>query len=82
MLRSAPSTSLNILVKLLQLATVRKNHMLLFVKPFQSSAPFHKETNYLICTSNQMTGSYMKCNTTLNGLSVVLILIFRKFGKD
>ena len=41
--------------------------------PFQPSATFHIETNHLICSSNQMTGFYMKCNIGLkwglNGLT-------------
>ena len=30
---------------------------------FHSSVLFHKETNHLICTANQVAGFYMKCNT-------------------
>ena len=36
------------------------------VKTFQRSVAFHKETSHLQCNANQMTGSYMKCNTGLN----------------
>ena len=32
---------------------------------FQSSAAFHIEPSHLICSANQMTGFYMKCNTGL-----------------
>ena len=34
-----------------------------YYNPFQSSVVFHIETTYLIYRANQMTGSYMKCNT-------------------
>ena len=33
--------------------------------PLQPSFAFHVETSHLICTTNQMTGYYMKCNTGL-----------------
>ena len=33
------------------------------LKPFQPSVAFHVETSHLICTENQMTGSFMKCKT-------------------
>ena len=32
---------------------------------FQPSVTFHVETSSLICSANQMTGFYMKCNTGL-----------------
>ena len=32
---------------------------------FQPSFAFHIETSRLICTANQVTGFYMKCNTGL-----------------
>ena len=35
------------------------------INPFQFSDAFHIETSHLICSSNQMTGFYMKCNTEL-----------------
>ena len=33
--------------------------------PFQLNVPFYIETSHLICSTHQMTGSYMKCNTRL-----------------
>ena len=33
--------------------------------PFQPSVAFHLETSRLTCTTNQMTGFYMKYNTGL-----------------
>ena len=36
-----------------------------FFNPFQPSVGFHIETNHLICSSNQITGFYMKFNTRL-----------------
>ena len=36
-----------------------------FVKTFQPSLAFHKGTNHLICSANQVTGSYMKFNSCL-----------------
>ena len=38
--------------------------------PFQPSVAFHIETSHLICIANQMTGSYMECNTGLEWVSV------------
>ena len=35
------------------------------VNIFQPSIAFHIETSHLICSANQMTGFYMKCNTEL-----------------
>ena len=32
------------------------------IRLFQPSIVLHKETNHLICTVNQITGFYMKCN--------------------
>ena len=31
--------------------------------PFQLSVAFDIETSYLLCNANEMTGSYMECNT-------------------
>ena len=39
--------------------------------PFQSSVAFNMETSYLICTANQMTGFYMKCNTGMISVNKV-----------
>ena len=36
------------------------------INPFQPSVAFHIETSHFICTENQMTGFYMKCNIGLN----------------
>ena len=33
--------------------------------PFQGSVAFHLETSHLFCRANQLTGFYMKRNTTL-----------------
>ena len=33
--------------------------------PFQPSVVFHIETSHLICTANQITGFYVKCNPGL-----------------
>ena len=41
-----------------------------FFNPFQPSVAFHIETSHLICTANQMTGFYVKCNFG-NGLTLV-----------
>ena len=35
------------------------------INQFQPSVTFRIETSHLICTANQMTGFYMKCNTGL-----------------
>ena len=35
------------------------------LNPFLSSATFHIETSHLICTTYQMTGFYMQCNSGL-----------------
>ena len=35
---------------------------------FQPSVAFHIETRHLICSANQITGFYMKCNTGLKGV--------------
>ena len=35
----------------------------------------HIETSHLICSANQMTGFYMKCNTGLKRVYPVLLLI-------
>ena len=36
-----------------------------FVNTFQPNAVFLLETSHLICTANEMTGSYMKSSTRL-----------------
>ena len=36
-----------------------------FYSPFQFSVTFHIEHSHLICSANQMTGFYMKCNAGL-----------------
>ena len=45
------------------------NFMILCMKelltPFQLSVAFYIETSHWICSVNQMTGFYMKCNTGL-----------------
>ena len=35
------------------------------INSFQPSVKFHIETSHLICSANQITGFYMKCNTGL-----------------
>ena len=35
------------------------------INPIQPSVAFHIETRHLICSANQMTGFYMRCNTGL-----------------
>ena len=35
---------------------------------FQPNVAFHIETSHLICSANQITGFYMKCNTGLKGV--------------
>ena len=40
------------------------------LNPFQPNTAFHIKTSHLICTANQMTGFYMKCNTGLKWLNV------------
>ena len=37
----------------------------LYFDPFQSIDAFQIEISHLICSTNQMTGFYMKCNTWL-----------------
>ena len=41
----------------------------LFVNPFQHSVGIYIETSHLICTADQITGFYMKCNTGLKWVS-------------
>ena len=36
-----------------------------YVNPYQPSVEFHTETSHLICTANQITGFYEKCNIWL-----------------
>ena len=43
-----------------------------WVSPFQPSVAFHLEISHLICTANQVTGFYMKCNTGLKWVNLVL----------
>ena len=38
---------------------------ILKINPFQFSAAIHIETSHLICSTNQMTGFYIKRNTLL-----------------
>ena len=40
------------------------------INPFQPSVAFHIETCHLICSANQMTGLYIKCNTGLKWTKV------------
>ena len=35
------------------------------INPLQPSRAIHSETSHLICSANQVTGFYMKCNTEL-----------------
>ena len=44
--------------------------------PFQPSIAFHIETSHLICTTNQMTGCYMKCKAGLKCIKVALLESF------
>ena len=37
----------------------------LYINIFQSIDVFHIETSHLICSPNQMTSFYIKCNTEL-----------------
>ena len=41
---------------------IRIPRLCLEVYPFKPIAEFYIETNHLICSANQMTGFYMKCN--------------------
>ena len=52
-------------------------HILL--TPFQPSVAFHIETSCLICSTNQITGSYMKCNSGDCNRLTSLILIYSFF---
>ena len=38
--------------------------------PFQPSVAFNIETSHLICSANQMTGFYMKCNIGMKWVKV------------
>ena len=49
------------------------------VNPSQPSVAFHIETSLLICNTNQMPGSYMKCNT---GLRLVKDLSASKYSAN
>ena len=40
--------------------------------PFQPSAAFHIETSHLFCSAKQMTGFYMKRNTGLKWVNLLL----------
>ena len=50
-----------------------------FIKPFQPCVTFHIETSHLICTANQMTSFYMKCNTELKWVKLTYILTVLSF---
>ena len=39
---------------------------------FQSTVTFYIETSHLICIANQMTGFYMKCNTGMKWVNLVI----------
>ena len=41
------------------------------LNPFQPSVEFHIEISHLICTANQITGFYMKCNARLKSVKWV-----------
>ena len=40
--------------------------------PISASVAFHIKTSQLICTANQLTGFYMKCNTRLKWVKLDL----------
>ena len=49
---------------------LKKSYISALFKPsninlFHPSVAFHIETNHLICTANQITVFYLKCNTSL-----------------
>ena len=59
---SAKIFKLKILLILFAYATL-KNLWLVQNGPFQSTVEFHVEISHLICSANQITRFYMKCNT-------------------
>ena len=46
--------------------------------PFQPSVAFHKETSHLICSTNQMTGYYIKGNRGLKWVNLNSSVIRQK----
>ena len=42
-----------------------------WIQLFQSSVALHIEPNHLICNANQVTGFYMKGNTSLKWLKTI-----------
>ena len=40
---------------------------------FQTSNAFYIETSCLICTADQMTGFFMKCNTKLEWVKLIKV---------
>ena len=53
--------------------TIETPKRLILLNPFQPSVAFQIETSHLICSANQVTGFYMKCNT---GLKLFNLLFF------
>ena len=45
-----------------------------WVNPFPLLAACHMETSHLICTANQMTGFYMKCNNWWKWVNFIVLL--------
>ena len=57
------------------------------LNPIQFNYAFHRETSHLICIANQMASSYIKCNTVLNWvilliLSLISFTISSFYGKQ
>ena len=44
---------------------LRTNYLTKAFNQFKPSVAFYRETSHLICSANQTTGFYMKCNTVL-----------------
>ena len=53
-----------------KLQLLRRFLVLTLSKLFHLSVAFNIETSHLICSANQMTGFYMKCDTGWNGLTI------------
>ena len=49
---------------------------------FSPSVAFHIETSHLICTANQMTGLYMKCNTGLKWVKYFTSQLFQSIQRS
>ena len=59
-------------IKTLEQVNISLVSCLKMINPFQPNVTFFIENSDVICNANQMTGSYIKCNTGLKWISYIV----------